>query len=62
MTFSCSTHFRGPDFIRAVRLAQTKAKTNLRELAQLGPGPDHPALLGHPEGGYLTGVLLADLS
>jgi 23S rRNA (cytosine1962-C5)-methyltransferase len=62
MTFSCSTHFRGPDFIRALRIAQARARRNLRELAYLGPGSDHPALLGHAEGGYLTGMLLADLA
>src|SRR5208283_5939237 len=61
MTFSCSTHFRGEDFVRAVAIAQTKAKRNLRILAHLGPGPDHPILLGHGEGGYLTGLLLHDL-
>ena len=61
MTFSCSTHFRGDDFIRAVSIAQTKAKRNLRILAHLGPGPDHPVLLGHGEGEYLTGLLLQDL-
>jgi len=61
MTFSCSTHFRGDDFIRAVSIAQTKAKRNLRLLAHLGPGPDHPVLLGHGEGEYLTGLLLQDL-
>ena len=61
MTFSCSTHCPGPDFIRALKLAQTKAKMSLRELTILGPGADHPALLGHPEGSYLTGALLADL-
>jgi 23S rRNA (cytosine1962-C5)-methyltransferase len=61
MTFSCSTHFRGEDFIRAVSIAQAKAKRNLRILAHLGPGPDHPVLLGHAEGEYLTGLLLQDL-
>ena len=61
MTFSCSTHFRADDFVRAVRFAQTNAGGNLRLLAHLGPGPDHPVLLGHAEGEYLTGLLLADL-
>ncbi len=61
MTFSCSTHFRGDDFVRAVCIAQTKAKRNLRILAHLGPGPDHPVLLSHGEGEYLTGLLLHDL-
>jgi 23S rRNA (cytosine1962-C5)-methyltransferase len=61
MTFSCSTHFRADDFVRAVRFAATNAGRNLRLLAHLGPGPDHPVLLGHAEGEYLTGLLLADL-
>ncbi len=61
MTFSCSTHFRGDDFVRAVRIAQAKAGRNLRVLARLGPAPDHPPLLGHAEGEYLTGLLLADV-
>jgi 23S rRNA (cytosine1962-C5)-methyltransferase len=61
MTFSCSAHFRGEDFIRAIRTAQTRAQRHFRMLAHLGPGPDHPVLLGHPEGEYLTGLLLADL-
>ncbi len=61
MTFSCSAHFRGEDFIRAVCTAQSRAQRHFRMLARLGPGPDHPVLLGHPEGEYLTGLLLADL-
>ena len=61
MTFSCSTHFRADDFVRAVRFAASNAGRTLRLLAHLGPGPDHPVLLGHSEGEYLTGLLLADL-
>ncbi len=61
MTFSCSTHFRADDFVRAVRFAESNAGRTLRMLAHLGPGPDHPVLLGHAEGEYLTGLLLADL-
>jgi 23S rRNA (cytosine1962-C5)-methyltransferase len=61
MTFSCSAHFHGEDFVRAVRIARTKANRNLRTLARLGPAPDHPVLLGHPEGEYLSGLMLADL-
>jgi 23S rRNA (cytosine1962-C5)-methyltransferase len=61
MTFSCSTHFRADDFVRAVRFAASNAGRNFRSLAHLGPGPDHPVLLGHAEGEYLTGLLLADL-
>jgi len=61
MTFSCSVHFGGEDFVRAVRIAQAKAQRNFRLLRRLGPGPDHPVMLGHAEGEYLTGLLLADL-
>lgn len=60
MTFTCSSHFAGHNFLRAVRLAQGRAQRNLRILAKLGPGPDHPVLLGHAEGEYLSGLLLAD--
>jgi len=61
MTFSCSTHFRGEDFVRAIRIAQTRASSQMRLMARLGAGPDHPVLLGHVEGEYLTGVLLESL-
>jgi 23S rRNA (cytosine1962-C5)-methyltransferase len=61
MTFSCSSHFCGEDFIRAIRIAEGRSGRRMRLLARLGPGPDHPVLLGHPEGEYLTGVLLRDL-
>jgi 23S rRNA (cytosine1962-C5)-methyltransferase len=60
MTFSCSVHFRGEDFLRAVRIAASRARRNFRLLRRLGPGADHPNLLGHNEGEYLTGFLLAD--
>jgi 23S rRNA (cytosine1962-C5)-methyltransferase len=59
MTFSCSAHFHGEDFVRAVRMAQNRAQRQFRVVAHLGPGPDHPVLLGHPEGEYLTGLMLA---
>jgi 23S rRNA (cytosine1962-C5)-methyltransferase len=61
MTFSCSSHFHGEDFVRAVRIAEGRSGRRMRLLERLGPGPDHPVLLGHPEGEYLTGVLLRDL-
>jgi 23S rRNA (cytosine1962-C5)-methyltransferase len=61
MTFSCSVHFRGEDFIRAVRIAESRANRRLRMIARLGAGADHPVLLGHVEGEYLTGLWLSDL-
>jgi 23S rRNA (cytosine1962-C5)-methyltransferase len=60
MTFSCSTHFHGEDFVRAVRSAQARASRHFRIIAHLGPGPDHPVLMGHPEGEYLSGLLITD--
>jgi 23S rRNA (cytosine1962-C5)-methyltransferase len=62
MTFSCSAHFRGDDFVHAVAISQAKTERKLRILEHLGPGPDHPVLLGHAEGEYLTGLLLADIA
>jgi 23S rRNA (cytosine1962-C5)-methyltransferase len=62
MTFSCSVHFRGEDFLRAVRIAAVRANRNFRLMRRLGPGADHPTMLGHSEGEYLTGVLLADMA
>ncbi|MGH7838003.1 MAG: class I SAM-dependent rRNA methyltransferase, partial [Candidatus Binataceae bacterium] len=62
MTFSCSAHFAGEDFIRAVRIAQARSRRNFRLLERLSPGADHPVMLGHAEGQYLSGLLLADLS
>jgi 23S rRNA (cytosine1962-C5)-methyltransferase len=61
MTFSCSTHFRNEDFMRALRLAQARAGRRMRLTARLGAAPDHPVMLGHIEGEYLTGALLEEL-
>jgi 23S rRNA (cytosine1962-C5)-methyltransferase len=61
MTFSCSVHFRGEDFLRAVRIAAGRAGRNFRLVRRLGAGADHPTMLGHSEGEYLTGFLLADM-
>jgi 23S rRNA (cytosine1962-C5)-methyltransferase len=62
MTFSCSVHFRGEDFIQAVRIAQSKARRQMRILGRPGASADHPVLLGHVEGEYLTGLLIRDLA
>jgi 23S rRNA (cytosine1962-C5)-methyltransferase len=62
MTFSCSVHLRGEDFLRAVRIAAARTGRNFRLVRRLGPGADHPTMLGHSEGEYLTGLLLADMA
>ncbi len=61
MTFSCSTHFRGEDFISRGRNRADQSEAELPHFGSLGPGPDHPVLLGHGEGEYLTGLVLQDL-
>jgi 23S rRNA (cytosine1962-C5)-methyltransferase len=61
LTFSCSAHFAGAEFMRAVHMAQNRARRTFRLIDRLGPGPDHPVLLGHAEGEYLTGLWLTDL-
>jgi 23S rRNA (cytosine1962-C5)-methyltransferase len=62
MTFSCSVHLRGEDFLRAVRIAGARAGRNFRLWRRLGPAADHPTMLGHSEGEYLTGLLLGDMA
>ena len=52
MTFSCSMHFRGEDFVRAVRIAQAKSGRKLQMVARLGPGPD-PSGAARPLGGRI---------
>ena len=48
MTFSCSTHFRADDFVRAVRYAASNAGRNLRLIAHLGPAPTIPCCWATP--------------
>jgi 23S rRNA (cytosine1962-C5)-methyltransferase len=62
MTFSCSVHLRGEDFLRTIRIAAARAGRNFRLVRRLGPGADHPTMLGHTEGEYLTGLLLAHMA
>jgi len=58
LCFSCSHHV-GPDLFRKVVFgASLDAGRSLRVLATLGPPTDHPVSLDHPEGAYLTGLLL----
>ena len=58
LTFSCSQHVEAELFVRIVRAAAQDAGRTVRVLQALGPGRDHPVLLGHPEAGYLKGLLL----
>jgi len=58
LTFSCSQHIDAELFTKIVRAAAQDARRNVQIVQVLGPGRDHPLLLGHPEAGYLSGLLL----
>jgi 23S rRNA (cytosine1962-C5)-methyltransferase len=57
-TFSCSNYIGEALFEKIVLGAMRDAGKSARLLQTMGPGPDHPTNLGHPEGHYLTGLLL----
>jgi len=57
-TFSCSGHVGKRLFQQIVFSAALEAEREVRVLAHLGAGPDHPVSLYHPEGEYLKGFLL----
>jgi len=56
-TFSCSNFMEEDLFGKIVQGAARDAQADLQALARLEAGPDHPLLLGHPEGRYLKGLL-----
>lgn len=58
LAFSCSHHL-GPELHRKVVFgASVDARRPARVLAELGAPADHPVSLDHPEGRYLSGLLL----
>jgi 23S rRNA (cytosine1962-C5)-methyltransferase len=58
LAFSCSHHV-GPALFRKIAFgASLDAGRPLAVLAELGTPSDHPVALDHPEGRYLTGLLL----
>lgn len=57
-TFSCSNPIGMDLFEKTVLGAARDAGKTAQLLGQLGPGPDHPVNLAHPEGRYLKGLLL----
>jgi 23S rRNA (cytosine1962-C5)-methyltransferase len=58
LVFACSHHMGAELFRKVVFGASLDARRPLRVLAQLGQPVDHPVALDHPEGAYLTGLLL----
>ena len=58
LCFGCSHHV-GPDLFRKVVFgASLDAGRRFQVLEEFGAGPDHPVSIDHPEGRYLTGLLL----
>jgi 23S rRNA (cytosine1962-C5)-methyltransferase len=57
-TFSCSNYIGEDLFGKIVAGAVRDAGKTACLLKTLGPGPDHPTNLAHPEGRYLKGLLL----
>ena len=57
-TFSCSNFIEEDLFCKIILGATRDAGADLQLVTKLAAGPDHPVLLGHPEGHYLKGLLL----
>jgi len=57
-TFSCSNYIDEDLFGKIVAGAIRDAEKTACLLQTLGPGPDHPTNLVHPEGRYLKGLLI----
>jgi len=57
-TFSCSNYMDEALFQKIVLGGIRDAGKSSRLLQTMGPGPDHPTNLAHPEGRYLKGLLL----
>jgi 23S rRNA (cytosine1962-C5)-methyltransferase len=58
LTFSCSARMDNRLFRQVVFSAALEAGRQVRLLKILGASPDHPVSIYHPEGEYLTGMLL----
>ncbi len=58
LTFCCSQHVPLDLFQKIVFGAAVDARRKVQILKRLGPAPDHPVSLHHPEGEYLKGLLL----
>jgi 23S rRNA (cytosine1962-C5)-methyltransferase len=57
VTCTCSAHVGRDLFAHAVATS-AQPGMRLQVLAQLGAPPDHPVLAAHPEGAYLSGLLV----
>ncbi|MFN0200119.1 MAG: class I SAM-dependent rRNA methyltransferase [Bacteroidia bacterium] len=57
-TFSCSQHISRDLFQKIIFGAAADSRRNVRILAHLSQGFDHPINIYHPEGEYLKGLML----
>jgi len=57
-TFSCSHHVTSDLFRKIVFSAAADSGRDVRVVAQLSQGKDHPFSIYHPEGEYLKGLML----
>ncbi len=58
LAFACSHHL-GPELVRRIAFAASlDAGRSVTVLRELGAPADHPVSIDHPEGAYLTGLLL----
>ncbi len=57
LTFTCSGAVDGKLFRQILFAAALEARVELSLLAPLGPAPDHPVSIYHPQGEYLKGWL-----
>lgn len=58
LAFTCSHHIGADLFRKIVFGASIDARRPLQVLKDLGAPPDHPVSLDHPEGQYLSGLVL----
>lgn len=61
LTCSCSHHVSAESFRVAVMTAAAEARRAAQIVRHVGPGPDHPVAVAHPEGEYLKGLLVRTL-
>lgn len=61
LTCSCSHHVSAESFRVAVMTAAAEARRAAQIVRHIGPGPDHPVAVAHPEGEYLKGLLVRTL-
>lgn len=61
-SFCCSARLDAAGLLAILRAAAGECRRALRVVGELGAGPDHPVLVAHPEGRYLSGWLLQDLA